>query len=888
MKKWIQNQKPEFIVWIVSFLFLLMIGILLSYNYDLKNNYNLLFDSDTARVVKDATEIFAEHYRADVHPLFIILVQPVVLLLTGFVLNKTLSLVIISSFVSSISVLYLYKILDKISNHKILNYVLSGIYLFSFSNMIFTSGIETYNFASLFLIVMWYFFLKQENKKPDGYFYVMLVLFGILSFAFTITNVCIYLIMIFLLWITKKLKIKNIMIIGVITIALVLGLNITQKLIWHNAPVLWNLSVSNEQTFVSKQSFGKNNFKEVIINDYYNSIISNDIHMKLSYGNFYNGQNYYLAFNNVNIINFILLSAFYILLIFLVARNFKKRKILNSALLLSLLFNTVLHLFYGNNSTYLYSLHFLYSIILLLGINLHLEDNSKLKKYTSIFLYIFLGLEVIINNVIFIKVLNYVKGVLKGNYLVTNLGLLNTILLELLIIVVITIIIYLIVQIYKKIKNEKQKELKTLGILLIILLLFGIEWIFIGLQSTEDFQQFLWIKFKEQEEFVPKEKLDYLEKDFKEIFEEELLKLNDYKEESNEIKKNYQTVPVVDTTWSDYYYFGFANRRKLVYRPGKIIDIDTKEELYSFNEKVHYIVPNTYTVLIETEENDYIMIQEDNEGIHYVVNGEDTIIEGTNNYINLYTFENEKYQNTLKVLYGEILFNIKDSIIYPNIIVYDKPWYRDAAITSMVLKKTNNTDLIKPWVDSITDLYDRQNGGVEEADNLGELLYILSTQEERNEDLITRVEAEAERIATSNPNGYYIYGKTDFGDQYLYQNLWYKLGIESVGREYHFDLEKIKEDSYSKMAWWSTYQVKERSNNSFSKEYPYLSLAERHTLNTGQIPFNENLYPLSWEIVASEADYENYKGVDDYMATAKVSPLHTWAASEFLLLLLED
>ena len=91
-----------------------------------------------------------------------------------------------------------------------------------------------------------------------------------------------------------------------------------------------------------------------------------------------------------------------------------------------------------------------------------------------------------------------------------------------------------------------------------------------------------------------------------------------------------------------------------------------------------------------------------------------TIIEGTNYHINLYTFENEKYQNTLKVLYGEILFNIKDSIIYPNIIVYDKPWYRDAAITSMVLKKTNNTDLIKPWVDNITDLYDRQNGGVEE------------------------------------------------------------------------------------------------------------------------------------------------------------------------------
>ena len=885
MKKLLKSIKPETYLFIFSCFYLVLLGLLLSYNYHVTDNYNLLFDADTARVVQDATEVVAEHYRADVHPLFILIIQPIVHFISGIVHNKILAIIILSALTSSLSVFYLYKILDKISNNKKLNIVLSCIYLFSFSNMIFTSGIESYNFAALFLIMLWYFFIKQENKKLNGYSYVLLILFGILTFAFTITNVCIYLIVIFLLWLTKKLKIKNILIIGVITITLVLGLNITQKLIWHNTPVLWNIRFSNEQTFINKQTFGKENIKQVLVNDYYNSWISNNIHMELSYGNFYNGQNYYIKFNNMNIFNFLIITIFYITLLFLVVRNIKKKKILNIGLILALLFNTILHLFYGNNSTFLYSLHFNYLIILLFGINLHLESNNKIKTFSSIYSLLFLISEMITNQYIFIKVLNYVKGVINSNYLLFSFGSTVTILLEILIIIFVIGIIILEIYLFKKMLSDNKKEFKLLGLIGMIAGVFIIEWIFIGIKSIEDYQQFLWIKLPEQVSITPKEKIDYLDRDFKSTFKSELKELDAYKEEISNLKQEYQTVSVKDTNWSDYYYFGMANRRKLVYRPNKIIDIETKKEIYSFEEKNHYIIPNTYTVLIETTAKDFIIIKEDEIGVHYIINGKDSIIDGTANHINLYKFENEKYPNIKKVLYGEILFNIKDSVIYPNIIVYKSPWYRDAAITAMVLKKTNNTDLIKDWVNSITDIYDKQNSGVEEADNLGELLYLLSTQEERNNALIDKIENEAKKIAEANPNGYYIFGKTDFGDQYLYQNLWYKLGIESVGRTFNFDLSKIPEDSYSKMAWWSEYNTADKSNNQLSKEYPYLSYAERHKLGTGEIALNENLYPLSWEFVASNAKYENYSGIDDYMAKAHVSPLHSWSASEFLLLL---
>ena len=128
-------------LFLFSFFYLLFLGILLSYNYDLGSSYNLLFDSDTGRIVLDATETIAEHYRAAVHPLFILWVQPMVLLLGGFLHNKILSIIVLSSLVTSLSVVYLYKTLEIIKEKEKSNILLSLIYLFAFSNIIFTTGL---------------------------------------------------------------------------------------------------------------------------------------------------------------------------------------------------------------------------------------------------------------------------------------------------------------------------------------------------------------------------------------------------------------------------------------------------------------------------------------------------------------------------------------------------------------------------------------------------------------------------------------------------------------------------------------------------------------------------------------------------------------------------
>ena len=114
--KWSET-KIQKILFCISMIFYSLIGILLTYNFDFSNNYNLLFDSDTGRVIGDMTNIGFDHYRLSVHPLFVMLTQPIYFLIQGLVLNKMLALVLISSFVSSLSAVFIYKILSLFSDN---------------------------------------------------------------------------------------------------------------------------------------------------------------------------------------------------------------------------------------------------------------------------------------------------------------------------------------------------------------------------------------------------------------------------------------------------------------------------------------------------------------------------------------------------------------------------------------------------------------------------------------------------------------------------------------------------------------------------------------------------------------------------------------------------
>ena len=608
MRNKINNKKIEKYLFIFSLMITSILGLIVTYNYEFNNNLNLLFDSDTARVIGDASSYFYKHYRSIVHPLYILIIQPLCYILNGITLDRIISLVIISSLATSVTVLYIYKILNTINNNPKQNIIISLIYLFSFGNIIFTAGIEVYNIAVLFIILLWYYYIIKRNKSFDKYSYIILILLGITTAAITITNFLIFFIILFLLYISKKIDIKKAVIISLITGISLLTLNIFQHFVWRSAPTIWQKEIKNETTYMSKDSIGVKNITNVVKNNYYNSLISNNVSLKVTKKYFYKGDNYVLQFSSVNYLSIILVSILYILTIFLLVRNIK---------------------LYGNNSTFLYSLHFIYIIILLLGINLSNEKNPKFKKIINIFLIVFLFFQVIINSYYFYIIIKYIKSIIKSNILVEKFGLLKTVGIETILVLLVTLFSIIICTIIKKLKKGKSKEEKIILFISIIGFIIIIEIMFCLVHFYQEKDNYKGESLNIENYLEVDDKTKYLDDDFKKYYKEEFKALESYKKEYIGFINDYNSETNSILGESECYYFGFASRRKLVYKSGILMDLNTKKTIYSFNEKESLIIPNLYTIIIKTNDNKYIKISEDEEGVHYFANNKDTVAKGS-------------------------------------------------------------------------------------------------------------------------------------------------------------------------------------------------------------------------------------------------------------------
>ena len=209
-------EKKEKLIFNFFLIFYLVLGIQLTFNYNFINTMNLLFDADTARVINDISTILINHYRLSVHPLFVIIMQPIYFIIKGITQNKMLALVIISSIVSALSVAIVYKIISLYCNKEKINILLSMCYGFTFASFMFTGGIEVYNISALALLFLWYFIakkLKGEWKKGDLF---ILSFLGLLSLSIVITNYVVFLIGCLVLLISKKVDFKDLFCINII------------------------------------------------------------------------------------------------------------------------------------------------------------------------------------------------------------------------------------------------------------------------------------------------------------------------------------------------------------------------------------------------------------------------------------------------------------------------------------------------------------------------------------------------------------------------------------------------------------------------------------------------------------------------------------------------
>ncbi len=340
-----------------------------------------------------------------------------------------------------------------------------------------------------------------------------------------------------------------------------------------------------------------------------------------------------------------------------------------------------------------------------------------------------------------------------------------------------------------------------------------------------------------------------------------------------------------------FYIFGFGPREKYIYKEGgELIKFSTGKTVYKFDVKSEKFLFDRYRVVIWTNDGGIYDIYENENGVYACdissgKRGKEECLTSSER-INLPDFEEYKYSAQLRILHAEILTSFLGDDPVPNIYVYKKPWYRDGAMMALCLEKTGNLRLMKNWALGITDMYDRNNKGNKEPDNLGQLAYVLSHFVDKDYPLVQKIVQEARGRME---NGL-LTGMTDYNHHEIYSTLWLKFALNKLDIDTSFIKIPNEFDSYARMFWMDKSEVETETScpNDYDEKYPYLTWAKWH-FNGDKVDerYLDIKYPMSWEIEASEADYNAIAPLSTEYAKYKCGAPHSWHGAEMLLYLLE-
>lgn len=344
----------------------------------------------------------------------------------------------------------------------------------------------------------------------------------------------------------------------------------------------------------------------------------------------------------------------------------------------------------------------------------------------------------------------------------------------------------------------------------------------------------------------------------------------------------------MDSGRPSFLILGMGNRRKLLYVPGgRLVDAVSLEPLRTWVPHSERIEASEYRVTLETQEGDTVRIVEDEEAVWVEEAGRrDELTRGS--AVRLPRFEGHPQAPLLRALHAEILVNLMPFGPVPNLWVYPRPWYRDAAMMLMCLQHTGNLGLVEPWAMGLHKVWDRNNAGDPEADNLGQALYVLSLFGDRRHPLVEAILAVLPRYR----KGDHIVGRSDGAEHPVYQTKWLKYGLRAQGLDDPYAIPAVM-DSYGSL-FWMDYRESHVAGPRFSataaRNYPYLAWAEAHFY--GEAPpaaMPEIASPLTWEGSASEAEYwrlgplERIGAVPATCVRERVCYPHTWHAAEMFL-----
>lgn len=324
-------------------------------------------------------------------------------------------------------------------------------------------------------------------------------------------------------------------------------------------------------------------------------------------------------------------------------------------------------------------------------------------------------------------------------------------------------------------------------------------------------------------------------------------------------------------------------RKKYVYQDGILRDAVFGEVIRQWRVRGCFPDPGQYRIVLDTDEGQ-VTLAEDAEAFWIEQHGERHAL--SRGGVVLPDFADHRRAPLLRALHAELLVNILPWGPMPNLWVYTRPWYRDAAMMALCFERTGNVNLLRPWIGGLRSPYDYNNQGIAEADNLGQTLYLASLAGDDGHTLVEMTLKEIPRFRT----GSHICGQTDFADRPVYQTKWLKYGLLRLGLDDPYEIPTIA-DAYSSL-FWMDFRDQHAAHPRFDREhldlYPYLHWAEAHFY--GDPPpetVSERTFPLTREVRASQADYSRMTFLSPAWPAAQWSSPHTWHAAEMFLYFLD-
>ena len=885
IKEFLQKNKHELRCLIKIFLLVFIFNIVLLFCVNILSNgmvNDTIYNADSMRAFDDLTNFRGNHYRTRVHPLFVIFTQPFVQILK-FLLSSPNATIIFQAFIGALCVILLYLNLKKLNVNKFNLNLALALFVLSFSQVVFISIFETYIYAEFGLLLMWLVGQYLIDKKLNYIDILLLIGLGVIAISITITNYFQFIILLsFITIFNKNLKHRILVFFSVIFLSSSVAVMIAclQNVIWPSANNFFTASIdgfilhknSEEFLYIDKTFSIRNVLMQIKASTVFQFSLLGDFNS--TQFNFYSN----IIINTIACLLFGGLIAVNAIFILQNRKRILKHKFYLS-ILLAYLFNFILHIFYGPSESFLYTLNYIYlPLIMIFYIVNNIEKtHMNLIKKCKYPIYTLIAIILIAQIIGVIRYLVSIFMIFGFNHVIPK---------KLFVIAVMAVILLIFVCVKKKI-------FAIIGALVFTLLaILGVKAINTSLSSRPIRNEEMLIAAKsDYKNFLNSKKNIELISSLANYYYELNINLN---REHFYLGKFEKT----NKQYSNFFYFGMVDRDKLLYKDGKIIDVRSKKIIRELPHKYEVIIPNEYTVLLADEKNNITRIYEDENGV-FLENNEktETLTKGKQKF-NLPRFEGRKYANILRVLNQEILFNFDGILLKPNIISYknsNNVWYRDTMLATMVLENTNNTHLLEPWIKTITGIYDCQRSlinndhscGIKEADNPGELLYMLGAIKNNRSDLINKIIEEVKKKAK---NGLFT-GIVDGEEMSFYPTSLLLFGAKKNNIDLSRYLKTPKTpDHYASLTWWDKDTPRQNLPVIESRIFSYLEWASTHYKNGnyGKVNVLDEYYPLSYEAGLNQAIADDQKFVSEHYSVLEGPILtHVWHASEMFLLLME-